>query len=354
MAEEYPNQLRNLKLQNATDKNFNSILRRSKKNILVLFTAAWSGPDRMIWPIVEELAIEYGDKILFMKCDVDSNPKIPTNYSIMSIPTILFFSKGEVVDQVVGAVPKRQLADRIEKYLMAATVDETNEIEVSDDYIAMAVINERIRLVALSPDGHFRFIDGTKKLHNILYVYSQETEELKTQIEEFEYLINDPASSEAIIHRFFEKNPHFILNEQYKQAHSKIVLQRDEEGDLIPDFILEPLDRDALCDILEIKNPGAKVFVLKKNRPRFSAAVFEAAAQLRKYTRYFEESYHRERIKELYGLKAFRPRMFLILGRTADVDPIVRREIEEDIPGITLQTYDDVLKRMKRKIRRIK
>ena len=100
-----------------TDASFESEVLQSDTPVVVDFWATWCGPCKMIAPILEEIAGEMGDRVKITKLDVDSNSKTAGKYNIMSIPSLLFFKNGEVVDQVVGAVPKSQLLQRLEKVM---------------------------------------------------------------------------------------------------------------------------------------------------------------------------------------------------------------------------------------------
>jgi len=99
-----------------TDSTFNEIV---KKDGLVVVDcwAAWCAPCRMIAPIIEELAKDHAGKILFGKLNVDSNREVPLEYQIMSIPTILVFKDGELVDRILGAMPRRLLEQKIAQHL---------------------------------------------------------------------------------------------------------------------------------------------------------------------------------------------------------------------------------------------
>lgn len=101
-----------------TDANFANEVAASSDLVMVDFWAAWCGPCRLIAPTVEQLAEEYAGKGLKVgKLDVDQNPQLAGNFGVRSIPTILFFRDGKVVDQLIGALPKAHFAEKIDALL---------------------------------------------------------------------------------------------------------------------------------------------------------------------------------------------------------------------------------------------
>ena len=100
-----------------TSGNWNEKVLQSDKPVLVDFWAEWCGPCRMIGPIVEEIAKEYDGKAVVGKLNVDENGEIAGNYGIRSIPTLLVFKGGQIVDKIVGAVPKPSITQKIDAVL---------------------------------------------------------------------------------------------------------------------------------------------------------------------------------------------------------------------------------------------
>ncbi len=100
-----------------TDGSFDSGVIRSDLPVLVDFWAAWCGPCKAIAPVIQEIAIEYSGKVKVGKVDVDQNNQIAMQYGIRSIPTFLILKDGKVIDQVVGAVPKKNITDLLDKVI---------------------------------------------------------------------------------------------------------------------------------------------------------------------------------------------------------------------------------------------
>jgi len=99
------------------NSSFSEEVLQSSNPVLVDFWAPWCGPCKALTPTIEKLAAEYGDKVKFAKLNIDEAPEIASRYSIMSIPTLLLFHKGEVIEQLVGLVQKEKVLDKLKNFI---------------------------------------------------------------------------------------------------------------------------------------------------------------------------------------------------------------------------------------------
>ncbi|HUW05545.1 MAG TPA: thioredoxin [Williamwhitmania sp.] len=100
-----------------TDGNFEEVVMKADKPVVIDFWAEWCGPCRMITPIIAEMSTEYEGRAVIGKVDVDSNPGISAKFGIRNIPTVLFIKGGEIKDKQVGAVPKSKLVEKLNALL---------------------------------------------------------------------------------------------------------------------------------------------------------------------------------------------------------------------------------------------
>ena len=100
-----------------TDANFEEMVLKSDKPVMVDFWAAWCGPCRMVGPIIDQISEEYKDKAVVGKVDVDANQEFAAKYGVRNIPTVLIFQNGEVVGRQVGVAPKNAYTDAIDGLL---------------------------------------------------------------------------------------------------------------------------------------------------------------------------------------------------------------------------------------------
>ncbi|AKA71466.1 MULTISPECIES: thioredoxin [Clostridium] len=104
-------------IQEIKDMDFSKIVQESSKPVVVDFWASWCGPCKMLAPVIDEISEELNDKVEFLKLNVDENPVTSNQYRVASIPTVMIFKDGKVVDTLVGFRPKEAIKDVIEKHI---------------------------------------------------------------------------------------------------------------------------------------------------------------------------------------------------------------------------------------------
>ena len=104
-----------------TDADFEQVVEKNEGLTIVDFWAVWCGPCRMVAPILDQLATEYEGKVKVTKLDVDTNIKTGSRFNVRSIPTLLFFKGGKVVDQIIGAAPRNHIESKLKQHAEAAT-----------------------------------------------------------------------------------------------------------------------------------------------------------------------------------------------------------------------------------------
>lgn len=163
------------------------------------------------------------------------------------------------------------------------------------------------------------------------------------QIEELEFLMNNPLAREAEFQAFFERNPHFLRCGDYREIYPQPYLRHKDVRSLIPDFILT--DRAlAKAAVVDLKLPGPKLIRRQANRERFSSAVLEARAQLLRYREWFRSEPNRRSLSEVVGMEIYEPHLMVIIGRSAEFqDAIDRQRLNADLCDVEVVTYDDIV-----------
>ena len=103
-------------MEKITDNSYKDLIKNTER-LIIKFEADWCAPCRMVSPILEEISINYGEKVKVVSCNVDENPKCAYDYNIRNIPTVLFFKMGELKNRHIGVVPKKTYEIEINKLL---------------------------------------------------------------------------------------------------------------------------------------------------------------------------------------------------------------------------------------------
>jgi hypothetical protein len=159
---------------------------------------------------------------------------------------------------------------------------------------------------------------------------------------EFNHIVADLNATENDLQRFFERNDVFIRMLGYKRVYPKIILERDDGTNLIPDFIIEPIGAE-WCDILDIKLPSQQTLIGSRDRKDFASSVHQLHAQLREYATYFDEEKYRKRVFSKYGLRAYKPKLIGIIGNNLDqADDVQIRRVMTQYDQFSMYTYEQL------------
>jgi hypothetical protein len=268
----------------------------------------------------------------------------------------------------------RTFLPRIVDSLQQLTTADFSDLKATDFYLRSALLHAFLRrlhrnslMVEFVMSTNGRNISCTPyhgaALHEMSYPHSddllvarpaviaQKTSAVfSEEISEFERLLNNPSTRERHIQSFLERHSTFLTGLNYANVYPQLVLERDDNTHLRPDFILEPFD-DAWCDILDIKLPTQSLIVGRRDRAMLAAGISEVAAQLREYAAYFEEERYRKFVREKYGLKIYRPRLIAIVGRDfrGQNDIEIRRAMTA-YENLKIMTFDELLTHAKSRL----
>lgn len=171
----------------------------------------------------------------------------------------------------------------------------------------------------------------------------------KALIKEFEHLINDPRTTEERLHKFLNRYPEILLGQRYKSLRTKVILKRDEDHSLIPDFILEPVNQHDFWKIIELKLPQKNITKSPKNRAGFNQQVCNAINQMKDYRNYFDNPVYRRNM-ENQGISAYKPMLSLIIGNDYGKllpSQTIESKIMHASNNIEIMTYSDLIDQVK-------
>ena len=166
------------------------------------------------------------------------------------------------------------------------------------------------------------------------------------EISELEEMLNSKSIKEIDFQNFFVKHPHFLRLGDYRQVYPHVHLEKK----YIPDFILTNRELQKAA-IVELKLPYPKLVTRKKNRERFSYAIWEARAQLLTYQKWFRDKYNRNKLLSAVNMPIYEPKLIVVIGRSDNFfDSFNRQQLSSDMNDIDVYTFDDILNLAKERI----
>jgi len=224
-----------------------------------------------------------------------------------------------------------------------------------DDFQYVLCIEEGeivFRAISVLGDFPMRASDGAIIGNRGLLTHLKENFGVFTTDEtaELEEMIRNPKASEKDFQNFFEAHPHFFRRWDYREVYPQVYLTRQDQGPLVPDFILtNPKVQQAT--VVELKLPKPKLIRRQRNRDRFTDAIMEARSQLLEYRDWFEEKANRESLSAKVKMEIFRPRLAVVIGRSADFKcEIDRQKLAARTADIEVCTVDDFVEYAKRRL----
>lgn len=255
---------------------------------------------------------------------------------------------GNLIRSTVLGLTRKELVGLLKRLSRDAGTQDGRIVEHTDVIMLWTPSGIRIRPVSQVTEGvwtdELRGARTPAVISNLLTTASP-VHDSEDAIHHLESLLNTPSATEGDFQRFFEAHPRFLLGTDYQRLISHPLLARDDDPDLIPDFILLP-HNFSYPKILELKLPGVPLARHTENREGYLQGVMAARDQLLEYRDYFCSRDRSREFCQKYGCDLFFPRIAVIIGRSRDfASEYERRKIESRVPDLEVYTYDDILAR---------
>jgi hypothetical protein len=224
------------------------------------------------------------------------------------------------------------------------------EIEARPDSIQIQFVENRIQVIPSNKRKLFAYDSKKPRLVTLDQVIDSTSFFCENEIEEFENLLNKPSLREEEIQKFLTKRPKFLFSLDYDEIKPQVSLIDDSGSELIPDFFLKPVGK-AYWDILDIKLPDVQLISGSLNRKGLSHYVHRGNAQLMNYAKFFDDPKNKEKMVKLTGIRCFKPRLTLVIGKKKNIDEECWNQIiAQERPIVNILGFDELIERAKRNI----